>query len=152
MPFMSAQAKDILDQILRHLGFDATVEEHLLEEGPLLEVKTDDPGRLIGRKGQTLVALQYITNRIIFQQDHAAPKVLIDVANYRSQAREELISKAKQAAEKVRRWGDIVELEPLNAFDRFIIHNALKDDPTVETRSVEVEGTNKKAILLRPKT
>lgn len=149
---MAVQPKAILEEILKHLGFDAAVEEHVLEEGPLLEIRTDDPGRLIGRKGQTLVALQYITNRMIFQQNAKAPKVLIDVANYRSQAREELINKAKEAAEKVRRWGDIVELEPLNAFDRFIIHNALKDDPTVETRSVEVDGTNKKAILLRPKS
>jgi predicted RNA-binding protein Jag len=45
----------------------------------------------------------------------------------------------------------VVELEPMNAFDRRVIHNALKDDPSVETHSVEVEGTTKKAILLRPK-
>lgn len=149
---MPANPKVILEDLLKHLGFEVTVEEHQLEEGPLLEIKTDDPGRLIGRKGQTLVALQYVTNRMIFQADKAAPKVLIDVAKYRTQAREELIAKAKAAAEKVRRWGDIVELEPLNGFDRFIVHNALKDDATVETHSVEVEGTNKKAILLRPKT
>jgi spoIIIJ-associated protein len=148
---MPAQPKLILEEFLYLLGFEATVEEHLLEEGPLLEIKTDDAGRLIGRKGQTLVALQYLTNRLIFQQDQTAPKVLIDVANYRTQAREALIAKAKEAAEKVRRWGDIVELEPLNGFDRFIVHHALKDDPTVETHSIEVEGTNKKAILLRPK-
>ncbi|HOX01375.1 MAG TPA: KH domain-containing protein [Candidatus Paceibacterota bacterium] len=148
---MPASNKAILEELLSKLGFDATVEEHQLEEGPLLEVKSDDAGRLIGRKGQTLVALQYLTNRLIFQKDPQAPKVLLDVANYRTQAREALITKAREAAEKVRRWGDIVELEPLNAFDRFIVHNALKDDPTVETHSVEVEGTNKKAILLRPK-
>ncbi len=148
---MPVPPKAILEELLRHLGFEATVEEHTLEEGPLLEVKTEDAGRLIGRKGQTLVALQYLTNRLLFQQDQTAPKVLIDVANYRAQAREALINKAKEAAEKVRRWGDIVELEPLNAFDRFIVHHALKDDPSVETHSVEVEGTNKKAVLLRPK-
>jgi spoIIIJ-associated protein len=148
---MPVPPKVILEEMLRHLGFDATVEEHMLEEGPLLEVKTEDAGRLIGRKGQTLVALQYLTNRLLFQKDQTAPKVLIDVANYRAQAREALITKAKEAAEKVRRWGDIVELEPLNAFDRFIVHHALKDDPSVETHSVEVEGTNKKAVLLRPK-
>ena len=62
-----------------------------------------------------------------------------------------LVKKAMEAAEKVRRWGDVVELEPMNAFDRRIVHNALKDDPGVETHSVEVEGTKKKAILLRPK-
>src|SRR5512147_1103290 len=148
---MSEQAKAILEQILRHLGFEATVEEHHLEEGLLLDVKTDDSGRLIGRQGQTLSDLQYITNRMLFQQDPAAPKVTLDVGGYRSQAREALVRKAKEAAEKVRRWGDVVELEPLSAFDRRIIHQALKDDPNIETHSVEVEGTEKKAILLRPR-
>ena len=148
---MAEQPKEIVETILKNLGFDCNVEEHFLEEGPLLEIITDDPGRLIGRKGQSLVALQYLTNRIIFNTNPDAPKVLLDVSNYRLNAREELIRKAKEAAEKVRRWGDIVELEPMNAFDRYIVHNALKDDDKVETYSVEVEGTAKKAILLRPR-
>ena len=114
-------------------------------------VKTDDSGRLIGRQGQTLSDLQYLTNRLLFQQDPSVPKVMVDVSGYRAQAREALVKKAKEAAEKVRRWGDVVELEPLSAFDRRIIHQALRDDPGIETHSVEVEGTDKKAILLRPK-
>ena len=148
---MPAQPKATLEKILQLLGFDATVEEHTLEDGLLLDVKTEDSGRLIGRQGQTLSDLQYITNRLLFQQDAAAPKAMVDVGAYRAQAREALVKKAKDAAEKVRRWGDVVELEPLSAFDRRIIHQALKDDPSVETHSVEVEGTEKKAVLLRPK-
>ena len=58
---------------------------------------------------------------------------------------------SKGSCRESRRWGDVVELEPLSAFDRRIIHQALKDDPGIETHSVEVEGTDKKAILLRPK-
>lgn len=148
---MPAEPKATLGKILDLLGFQATVEEHHMEDGVLLDVKTDDSGRLIGRQGQTLSDLQYITNRLLFQQDPTAPKVMVDVSGYRAQAREALVRKAKEAAEKVRRWGDVVELEPLNAFDRRIIHQALKDDPGIETHSVEVEGTEKKAILLRPK-
>jgi spoIIIJ-associated protein len=143
--------KVTLEKMLELLGFVATVEEHHLEEGVLLDVKTEDSGRLIGRQGQTLADLQYITNRLLFQQDPSAPKVMVDVSGYRAQAREALVKKAMEAAQKVRRWGDVVELEPLNAFDRRIIHQALKDDPNIETHSVEVEGTDKKAILLRPK-
>jgi spoIIIJ-associated protein len=90
-------------------------------------------------------------NRILFQQDQSAPKVMLDVGGYRSQAREALVKKAKDAADKVRRWGDIVELEPMGSFDRRIVHHALRDDPDVETQSVEVDGTEKKALLLRPK-
>ena len=148
---MPAEAKTILEKMLELLGFTATVEEHRMEEGILLDVKTEDSGRLIGRQGQTLSDLQYLTNRLLFQQDPSAPKIMVDVSGYRAQAREALVKKAKDAAEKVRRWGDVVELEPLSAFDRRIIHQALKDDPNIETHSVEVEGTDKKAILLRPK-
>ncbi len=148
---MPADSKAILQKLLDLLGFNATVEEHHMDDGVLLDVKTEDSGRLIGRQGQTLGDLQYITNRLLFQQDASAPKIMVDVSGYRAQAREALVKKAKEAAEKVRRWGDVVELEPLNAFDRRIIHQALKDDPNIETHSVEVEGTDKKAILLRPK-
>ena len=148
---MPATPKELLEQLLKNLGFEALIEEHHLDDGLLLEIKTDDSGRLIGRQGQTLADLQYLLNRMIFQQDNTAPKVLVDVGGYRSQTREALVQKAKEAAEKVRRWGDVVELEPMNAFDRRIIHNALKDDPSVETHSVEVDGTDKKAILLRPR-
>jgi len=148
---MPAEPKVILEKILELLGFGVTVEEHPMDDGILLDVKTEDSGRLIGRQGQTLSDLQYITNRLLFQQDPSAPKIMVDVSGYRAQAREALVKKAKDAAEKVRRWGDVVELEPLSAFDRRIIHQALKDDPGIETHSVEVEGTDKKVILLRPR-
>jgi len=148
---MPAQPKVILEKILELLGFPATVEEHAMDDGLILDVKTEDSGRLIGRQGQTLADLQYISNRILFQQDATAPKVMVDVGGYRAQAREALVKKAKDAAEKVRRWGSVVELEPMSAFDRRIIHHALKNDPDIETQSVEVEGTDKKAMLLRPK-
>src|SRR6187402_1418409 len=137
---MPAQPKATLEKLLDLLGFPATVEETSMDDGILLDVKTEDSGRLIGRQGQTLSDLQYITNRMLFQQDPSAPKIMVDVSGYRAQARDALVKKAKDAAEKVRRWGDVVELEPLSAFDRRIIHNALKDDPGIETQSVEVEG------------
>jgi spoIIIJ-associated protein len=146
-----SQPKEVLEKVLGTLGFQASVEEHTMDDSVLLDVKTDDAGRLIGRQGQTLADLQYITNRILFQQSPEAPKVMVDVGGYRTQAREALVKKAKEAADKVRRWGDAVELEPLNAFDRRMVHQALKDDPDVETHSVEVEGTEKKVILLRPR-
>lgn len=148
---MSAQPKVIVEKLLGTLGFAATVEEHHFEDGLLLDVKTDDAGRLIGRQGQTLADFQYVANRILFQQDKSAPKITVDVGGYRLEAREALVKKAKDAADKVRRWGDVVELEPMGSFDRRIVHHALKDDPDVETQSVEVDGTDKKALLLKPR-
>ena len=148
---MSAQPKATLEKLLELLDFPATVEEQKFDDGILLDVKSEEAGRLIGRQGQTLTDLQYIANRLLFQQDQNAPKVTVDVSGYRAQMREALIKKAKEAAEKVRKWGDIVELEPLTAYDRRVVHQALKDDPDIETQSVEVEGTDRKAMLLRLK-
>jgi spoIIIJ-associated protein len=148
---MAADPKAILEKLLLTLGFEATVNPTEVDGQVTLDVQTADPGRLIGRQGQTLSELQYVTNRLIFKEDPESPKVTLDVGNYRSQQKEALLKKAQEAAEKVRRWGDIVEMEPLNAYERRIVHNALKDDPGIETHSVEVEGTDKKAILLRPK-
>ncbi|KAB2653817.1 MAG: KH domain-containing protein [Verrucomicrobia bacterium] len=148
---MSAQPKDTLDKLLSLLGFPATIEEHKIEDGIFLDVKAEDSGRLIGRQGQTLSDLQYITNRLLFQQDQTVPKVTVDVSGYRAQARESLVKKIQEAAEKVRRWGDPVELEPMSAFDRRVVHQTLRDDPDIETQSIELEGTDKKAMLLRSK-
>ena len=148
---MPAQPKDTLAKMLELLGFQASIEEQQIEDGLLLDIQTEDSGRLIGRQGQTLSDIQYVLNRILFQQDQSAPRVTVDVGGYRSEARAALVQRAKDAAEKVRKHGDIVELEPLNSFERRIVHQAIKDDPEIETHSVEVEGTDKKAILLRPK-
>ena len=142
---MPAQPKATLEKVLQLLGFDATVEEQPLEDGCLLEVKTEDSGRLIGRQGQTLSDLQYITNRLLFQQDPASPKVMVDVGGYRSQAREALVKKAKEAAEKVRRWGDVVELEPLGAFDR----RTLSTTPSKTTRTSRRTASRSKAPTRR---
>ena len=148
---MSSPALPILEEMLQKLGFNATITEQLLDDGPLLEIQCEDSGRLIGRQGQTLSDLQYITNRILFQKDKTTPKVTVDAGGYRSQSRDVLVKKALEAAEKVRRWGDVVEFEPLGAFDRRIVHSTIKDDPDMETHSVEVEGTDKKVILFRAK-
>ena len=148
---MPASPKEIAEKILGSLGFPATVVEQKVGDDLMLDVQTEESGRLIGRQGQTLADLQYLVNRILFQADQSAPQVMVDVGGYRAQAREALIQKAQEAAEKVKRWGDAVEMEPLNAFDRRIVHHALRDNPDVETHSVEVEGTEKKVLILRPK-
>lgn len=148
---MAAQPKVTLEKLLSLLGFPATIEEQKMEDGILLDVTSEDSGRLIGRQGQTLSDLQYITNRLLFQEDQTVPKVTVDVSGYRAQAREALVKKVQEAAEKVRRFGDAVELEPMSAFDRRVVHQALRDDPDIETQSIEVDGTEKKAMLLRSK-
>ena len=149
---MSTLPKNILENLLTRLGFEATIEETEMETGSLLNVKTeDDPGRLIGRQGRTLSDLQYLTNRLLIVQDKEAPKVTVDVGNYRTENTENLVKTAKEAAEKTRRWGEVVELSPMNAYDRRVVHQALTDVEDVTTESIEVEDTNNKVILVRPK-
>lgn len=148
---MSSTAKNILENMLTRLGFDADVEETAMDSGSLLNVKTeDDPGRLIGRQGRTLSDLQYLTNRLLIVQDKEAPKVTVDVGNYRTENREDLVKQAKAAAEKARRWGEVVEMEPMNAFDRRVVHQTLTEVEDVTTESIEVEGTTNKVVLVRP--
>lgn len=149
---MSTLPKNILENLLTRLGFEATIEETEMETGSLLNVKTeDDPGRLIGRQGRTLSDLQYLTNRLLIVQDKEAPKVTVDVGNYRTENTENLVKTAKEAAEKTRRWGEVVELAPMNAYDRRVVHQALTEVEDVTTESIEVEDTNNKVILVRPK-
>ena len=144
--------KTLLESILKNLGFDVTIEEKEKDGSKVLDLQaSDDSERLTGRKGQTLLDLQYILNRMLFQDNENAEKVQLDVAGYRFSEDDKLADKAKKAAEQVRRWGDIVELEPMNSYARRIIHTTLKDDPDIETQSVEVDGTDDKAIILRPK-
>ncbi len=148
---MSANPKETLELLLHHLGFAASIDEQPAHDGVLLNVKTEDSNRLIGRNGQVLADLQYLTNRLLFQQNPDAPKVTIDIDGFRAKAEQALIKKALDAAEKVHRLGNVVELEPMSSFDRRIVHNALKDHPHATTESIEVEGTSKKVILLRPR-
>lgn len=149
---MPTEPKIILTDLLKLLGFEPTLTEQKLDDGGLfMDVQCADSNRLIGRHGQVLGDLQYLANRIVFNADSEAPRITVDVGGYRAAARDVLIKRAKDAADKVRKWGDIVEMEPMNAYDRRVVHQALRDDPDIETQSVEVEGTDKKAMLLRPK-
>ena len=149
---MSTLPKSILEDLLNHLGFKATVEQTENETGSLLNVNTeDDPGRLIGRQGRTLSDLQYLTNRLLIVQDNEAPKVTVDVGNYRTENMENLVKKAKEAADKARRWGEVVELDPMNSYDRRIVHQTLKDVEDITTESIEIEETSNKVILVRLK-
>jgi len=148
---MSTEPKELIKELLATMGFEVEVEEKEYPTGRLFDIKTDEAGRLIGRQGATLADLQYLVNRMLFRDNPDAPKITLDVGGYRSKAQDELIQKAKEAAEKAKKWGDMVEMEPMNSFDRYIVHNALKEVEGIETSSVEIDGTSKKVIIVRPK-
>ena len=106
-------------------------EEHIIE----VELKGDDMGILIGKRGQTLDSLQYLTNLAINKHSDKYYKVKIDTEDYRKRRRETLENLAKNIAYKVKRTKRPVSLEPMNPFERRIIHSALQNDRYVTTHS-----------------
>ncbi|NJO56104.1 MAG: hypothetical protein HC834_06860, partial [Rhodospirillales bacterium] len=125
---MSTEPKATLELLLHHLGFAASVEELPSDDGILLNVKSEDAERLIGRGGQVLADLQYLTNRLLFQQNPDAPKVTVDIDGYRAKAQQALVTKAVEAAEKATRLGDIVE--PMTTMRRAIANHMLRSQST----------------------
>lgn len=106
-------------------------EEHIIE----VELKGDDMGILIGKRGQTLDSLQYLTNLAINKHSGEYYKVKIDTEDYRKRRKETLENLAKNIAYKVKRTKRPVSLEPMNPFERRIIHSALQNDRYVTTHS-----------------
>ena len=106
-------------------------EEHIIE----VELKGDDMGILIGKRGQTLDSLQYLTNLAVNKHSDEYYKVKIDTEDYRKRRKETLENLAKNIAYKVKRTKRPVSLEPMNSFERRIIHSALQNDRYVTTHS-----------------
>ena len=120
-------------------------EEHIIE----VELKGDDMGILIGKRGQTLDSLQYLTNLAINKHSDEYYKVKIDTEDYRKRRKETLENLAKNIAYKVKRTKRPVSLEPMNPFERRIIHSALQNDRYVCTKSEGEEPYRKVVIMLK---
>ena len=126
----------ILERILDELDLDADVEVTESDEEILADIDGDDDlGILIGRRGQTLDALQLICYRAAFQGQSDRKRVTVDAASYRERRRELLNEEAAIAAERAVRNGEPVRLEPMSASERRMVHDVLKDRTDVETYS-----------------
>jgi len=137
--------QDVLQQILTGLGLDAKITY----EPPRLMINTADPGRLIGKHGQTLSQLQFLVNRILFRHDPNAPRVTIDCEGYRDQQNNDLLNKCAEAANRVRRWGDEVIIGPFTTIDRRVIHDHFARDVEVEAISEPGDEAARKKIAIR---
>jgi len=145
--------RKILQTMLDLLGLQTKVEQYTQDGAPLLHIATADPGRLIGRNGQTLNQLQYLLNRILQRAGPDAPRVIVDCERYRERERDELIRKALEAADKVRRWGDSVTIGPYTAFERRIIHRHIERDPELEAITEDKEDEHgRKRMIIRAKS
>lgn len=141
--------RQVLQKILDGLGVQAKVEQFTEDGAPLLHITTDEPGRLIGKHGQTLGHLQFLVNRILQRHDPNAPKVIVDCERYRERAKDDLLRRVLDAADKVRRWGDPVHVGPFSAFERRIIHRHFANDYELEAISEEGDEAGRKKMTIR---
>lgn len=111
-----------------------------------VEIFGGDPGKIIGRNGRTLNALEYITNAVINRAEGSNVRVNVDVGGYKRRRDDRLRTNARKVADKVRKSGRPVELEPMSAAERRVVHMALADDPSVRSESAG-EGRNRRVVV-----
>lgn len=147
----NAAPREVLETLLGHLGFVFQIEEIQQGDTLTLNVQTRDPGRLIGREGHTLHALQYLINRILYgSEESISTRVLIDIEGYLRKEQGDLIQRARQIATRVRETGAPETIGPLNSFDRRAVHQEFASDPHIMTRSEDTTARLKK-ITIQPR-
>jgi spoIIIJ-associated protein len=141
-------AQEVLQKILSLIPVEASVEAEQLEEGRInLTINGDQSGLLIGRKGKTLDALQFIVNKIVNKALDKKVDVVIDSEDYRRRREDSLTELAREMGDKVKKAGKAITTAPLNPHERRIVHLTLRDDPGVETRS-RGEGLLKRVVIV----
>jgi spoIIIJ-associated protein len=150
-PEALAAGKRILETVMGHLGFDATVEVAAGETSRLNVVAQGDDrealGALIGRKGERLSALQHLVNLMLSKEMGSWTRVLVDVEDYRGRRERQLRELADRAAARVMETGKMLQLEPMPALERRWIHLTLRDHEGVATQSIG-EEPNRRVVLV----
>jgi spoIIIJ-associated protein len=144
------KARDVLVEILKRMGIDGSVQAKVGDRSDeiVLEVSCDESGLLIGRKGQTLEALQYLVTRMAGErQGSEGPHIVVDIENYRQRRKKTLEDMALRLGEKAKRQRKTVTVDALSAADRRVIHAALQDDPWVTTKSLG-QGSYRRLLII----
>ena len=135
---------------LKAMNMDVEISSGIDEDGALcVNMKGDHMGILIGKRGQTLDSFQYLANRVANKHQEGYVRVKLDTENYRAKREETLKHLAKNIAHKVKRTRRPVSLEPMNPYERRIIHSALQSDPYVTTHSEGEEPYRKVVVTLK---
>ena len=139
-----------LKDTLKAMGMEVEIALDIDEDGSLsVNMSGPNMGILIGKRGQTLDSLQYLTNRVANKHQSGYVRVKLDTENYRARREETLKHLAKNIAHKVKRNRRPVALEPMNPYERRIIHSALQNDPYVTTHSEGEEPYRKVVVTLK---
>ena len=143
--------KEFLKSVFHAMDMAVEIIVKVNEEEKLIEVdlKGEDMGVLIGKRGQTLDSLQYLTNLAVNKHSESYYKVKVDTEDYRKRRKDTLENLAKNIAYKVKRTKRSVELEPMNPFERRVIHSALQNDRFVTTHSEGEEPYRHVVVTLK---
>jgi spoIIIJ-associated protein len=141
------EARGVLQELLRLMDLEGTVEIAMGSETAKLNVTGSDLGVLIGRRGEKLASLQHLVNLIVAKREGQYNRIAIDVENYRGRREEQLRDVADRAAKRVIQSGKIIQLEPMPAIERRIVHLALVENPRIRTQSVGVEPNRRIVVL-----
>jgi len=144
-------AADYLEGLLDIADLDGDIDIDVENGRASLAIVGGKLKHLVGEDGEVLDAIQELTRLAVQTSTGDRSRLMLDIDNFRAGRRKELKALAEKMAEEAKTTGNSIKLEPMNAFDRRIVHQSLKDDPDIETHSVEVEGSDKKVILLRPR-
>ena len=144
-------AKKFLNDVFKAMNIEANVVvTYDASEGQVsVNIEGDDMGILIGKRGQTLDSLQYLTSLVVNKESSSYLKVKVDTENYRERRKETLENLAKNISYKVKRTKRSVSLEPMNPYERRIIHSALQNDKYVETHSEGEEPYRRVVVTLK---
>ncbi len=141
--------KKFINEIIEKMNVDATVEVEETEDTLMFRIEGNDIGILIGRRGETLDAIQYLTSLVVNKGREEYMKVVVDIENYRKKREQTLINLANRLAERVVRYKKPITLEPMNPYERRIIHSSLQNNKFVETYSIGDEPNRKVVIALK---
>lgn len=143
---MSAlQAKEVTEKLLDSMGIAVVVEVE--SDDPIaLTINSDDSALLIGKKGDSLRALQSLVNTIYRRGDHEAGYVGLDIAGYKKERVEKVQAAAQEAADRARESGEDQHLKPMNSFERRAVHTQLANDPDIITES-EGDGMDRHIVI-----
>ena len=151
-PQTKEACEKFLYDVLKTMNMEVKITSEIDEDGSLsINMEGDDMGILIGKRGQTLDSLQYLTNRVANKMQDGYVRVKLDTENYRQRRKETLENLAKNIAHKVKRTKKAVSLEPMNPYERRIIHSALQGDKFVSTHSEGEEPYRRVVVTLNRK-
>ena len=142
-------ARDFLNTVLEGIGLEASVDISTDEERMNIEISGESMGVIIGRRGETLSALQYLTSLVVNRKTEGYTKISIDTENYKKKREESLIKLANKTAEKVIKYRRNITLDPMNPYERRIVHSSLQGNDKISTFSTGDEPMRRVVVALK---